>query len=105
MEFLEFIPGFVVVGGALLALIVKNNVQFEFMNACLVVAVFFGTGLTIDGTNKKSNKEYAKEVSLGQVTMQGKNSFRAQIQITYEDGKLESVMLVPKSTTPEATTK
>lgn len=40
----------------------------------------------------------AKEVSLRQVAVQGQDNFRAQVQITYKDGKLESVGLVPKTT-------
>jgi len=61
-------------------------------------------GLTCYSIGSGINKEkeiygaLAKEVSLQQVVVQGQNDFRAQVQITYKDGKLESVKLVPKTT-------
>lgn len=52
------------------------------------------------GIDKKAEiyKALTKEVNLQQVVVQGQNGFRAQVQIVYKDGKLDSITLVPKTT-------
>jgi hypothetical protein len=49
----------------------------------------------------KITRKFAKDVNARQVSIQGENVFRAQVQITYQDGKLKSVNLVPETTLPE----
>jgi hypothetical protein len=52
------------------------------------------------GINKQEDiyNALTRDVNLQQVVVQGQNDFRAQVQLTYKNGKLESVKLVPKTT-------
>lgn len=45
--------------------------------------------------------ELAKEVQMEQVSVKGKNTFSAQVKIIFNDGELEDVILIPKTTRKE----
>ena len=63
-------------------------------------------GINCYGIGSKMNEHdkiydaLAKDVNLKQVVVQGQNDFQAKVQITYRDGKLDSVELVPETTVP-----
>jgi uncharacterized membrane protein YfcA len=93
--FVAFIVGLVAV--------VSNN------NALWLIPIFGGVLAMIAVVNmqSKSNveKDIAKEVDLRQVSVSGQKNFRAQVQIIYKDGKLDSVVLMPKTTVFEMAAK
>jgi hypothetical protein len=73
----------------------KKRFWFLFGLIFLVLALF-----TLNFEGKISvRKKLANEVDLQQVPVMGQRDFSAQIKMTYKNGELDSVTLVPKTTT------
>lgn len=70
------------------------------MATCTIGVIAFGA----EASKDRVYKELTKEVNLQQVAATGQNSFLFQGRAIYKEGKLESVMLVPKTTATETTT-
>ena len=83
----------------LCGLIVLVRTSWKWFWFGIAVIGIFGYSLGAELTREeKILRNFTKEVNLQQVAVKGSNSFRAQVQIVYEDGKLKYVALVPNTT-------
>lgn len=76
----------------------KAKVILVITGAFLVVVLMF-TSMKVGMKNQSIL--FAKDVDLHQVAVKGISISHAQIRIYYEDGKLDSVMLIPNTTITE----
>jgi len=72
----------------------------------VVIALAAYMGNADESVRKEAiHKLLTRDVDMQQVPMKGQKIFRAQVQIIYKDGKVETVKLIPGTTTSETVTQ
>ncbi len=77
----------------------SNNINLFFIITLIMAG---GLCYSIGAKYQKANEFYsilAEEVDLKQVSAHGISTFRMQVDLVYENGKLRKLFLVPKTTT------
>ncbi|MDD5463946.1 MAG: hypothetical protein PHP62_02265 [Candidatus Moranbacteria bacterium] len=95
------ILGLCLLAGSMVWMVSKDYALWALAVAVGLALMVFSIG---QQRVKSVNETFAKEVSLTQVPVSGQKNFRAQVQISYKDGELNSVVLVPKTTVAEVVT-
>lgn len=85
--------------GLCIVLLVKNHEStgLYLLGAVLALMLWLG-GVINGGVDKIEEKDFTKEVMMTEVPVQGIYVANATIQITYKNGKLDKVELVPATT-------
>ncbi|MFZ2226313.1 MAG: hypothetical protein WA064_02845 [Candidatus Moraniibacteriota bacterium] len=94
--------GFAIWQIGLIGLLFIAKEDKQFWKWLLWLVVLIGTFCYCAGAEINSRERahllLSQEVNLGQVPVVGQKDFSAQIKLTYKNGKLESVILIPKTT-------
>lgn len=75
----------------------EGNKKWLFLIIVIFGIVCLGADIETNG-QKDVHSKLSTEVNLQQVPVMGQKDFSAQIKLTYKNGKLESVILIPKTT-------
>lgn len=98
-----FLVGLVMFGVSSIVLLSRKENFWQVLFAVLgAVLLMFCIGAQ---SQINSERSISKEVDLTQISVSGQKNFRAQVQITYKDGELDSIVLIPKTTVPDVVIK